>query len=381
MNFLDKAFSYIKDSYTDQLLYFPSNIRISLLITLFCVIAIAELYLFILFRRIRQVGRRREEKIWLEKISDIMANLVTYDESEDANEIVQHFYPQFKKLPLRHKVVKRILIAEILAYHRNLMGKPVQVLAILYRKLNLHKLTQKKIANNNWEVRVEGIREAKEMDIVELVDSISTFTDDENGHLRMEAQAAYVKLSTTDPFHFLDRARERILDWHQLVLFEIITKDKRLQIPSFSKWLRSPNDTVVLLCLKLIDHFMQFDAESEIKRLLKHHNPNIVKKSIEIIGKLELSDAEKDIFEVYFDHPEDIKLVILKALGRISSGNYNDFLASRIHSSSSMLKRTAFYAIQKNPEYGPQKLRELYLQTTLENQALIKHVLDNRIKE
>jgi hypothetical protein len=126
---------------------------------------------------------------------------------------------------------------------------------------------------------------------------------------------------------------------------------------------------------------MQFDASQEVQRLLKHHNPKVVKKSVEIIGKLELADAEKHMFEVYFDQPEEIKLEILNSLGKISSGNYNEFLSSRIYSSDPKIKKEALYAIKRNPAYGEAKLREIYKQTTLENQALIKHVLDHRIKQ
>ncbi len=381
MNFFSNIFHYIGDIYTEQLPYFPSNIRASLLIILFCLIAIIELYMFILFRRVSQINRLKKEKKWRELIGNMLANVIIFDESDDANEIVDHFYPKLKKLPLKDNIVQETLISEIITYHKNFIGKPLEVLDVLYQKLNLDKVSKEKIKNNNWEIKIEGIREVNEMRITEIADDIIEYTDDENGFLRMEAQAAYINLSPKDPFHFLDRAQELILEWHQVVLFEIITKNKQIQIPSFSKWLRSSNDTVVMLCLKLIEHFMQFDAEEEVERLLRHHNPEIVKKSIEIIGKLELENAEKNMFEIYFDHAENIKLEILNSFGKISSGNYNDFLSSRIYSSSMRLKRAALYAIKRNGDVGGKKLTEMYAQTTLENQLLIKHVMDNRIKE
>lgn len=126
---------------------------------------------------------------------------------------------------------------------------------------------------------------------------------------------------------------------------------------------------------------MQFDAAEEVERLLKHHNPKIVKKSVEIIGKLELEDAEQHMFEVYFDHGEEIKLEILNSLGKISSGNYAEFLSSRIYSNHTRIKREALYAIKRDLDNGENKLKEIYHQTTPENQALIAHVLDSRIKQ
>ena len=72
---------------------------------------------------------------------------------------------------------------------------------------------------------------------------------------------------------------------------------------------------------------------------------------------------------------------ILNALGKISSGNYYEFLSSRIYSTNMKLKRAALYAIKRSQNQGDTVLREMFSQTTAENQALIKHVLDNRIKE
>ncbi len=380
MSIFNTLFNYIGQIYTDRLPYFPTNIRVSLLIILFCVITAIELYLYMMVRRAVRSVRSKRMKYWDDYISVLLANMIVFDETDHPHEVVAHFYPKLKKIPLRSKVVNSILVEKILTYHKNFTGKTAEVLSLMYRKLSLDKKAKRKIKNRNWETKIEGIREANEMDLMEMADLIVEYTDDENALLRMEAQAAYIKLSQSDPFHFLDRAQERILDWHQVVLFEIITKHKKLTIPSFSKWLYSSNDTVVMLCLKLVDHFMQFDAAQEVIKLLKHQNPKIVRKAVEIIGKLELEDAESFMFEIYFNHSEEIKLEILNALGKIASGNYSEFLSSRIYSADVKIKKEALYAIKIDPDHGEEKLRTIYLQTGQENQALIKHVLDDRIR-
>ncbi|WAC39522.1 HEAT repeat domain-containing protein [Pedobacter sp. SL55] len=380
MSIFDTLFNYVGQIYTDRLPYFPANIRVSLLIILFCVIATIELYFYMMFSRAVMSAKNKRMKYWDDYISMLLANMIVFDETDKPDEIVAHFYPKLSKMPLHSRLVNSILVEKILTYHKNFTGKTAEVLSSLYLKLNLDKKTKRKIKNRNWETKIEGIREANEMDLVEMADLIVEYTDDENALLRMEAQAAYIKLSQSDPFHFLDRAQERILDWHQVVLFEIITKHKKLTIPSFSKWLHSSNDTVVMLCLKLVDHFMQFDAAKEVVTLLKHQNPKIVRKAVEIIGKLELEDAERFMFEIYFNHDDEIKLEILNALGKIASGNYSEFLSSRIYSTDVKIKKEALYAIKIDPDRGEEKLRAIYLQTGQENQALIKHVLDHRIR-
>lgn len=379
MSYFNVIFSYLIDILTNRLPYFPSNIKMAILVILFCFIGLLELYLFITIRRFRQISSTNQEKIWSERIGNMLANLIVYDESDNPDTIVNHFYAKFKKLPLRKRVVTDILTREIMTYHKNFTGSLKIVLETLYYKLALDKLSIKKIKNNSWEIKIEGIREITEMGVVEGAQYILPYTDDEQALLRMEAQAAYLKLSSSDHFRFLDRAKEKILEWHQLVLFEIITKNKNIAIPSFSNWLRSTNDTVVLFCLKLVEFFMQFDAANELEHLLKHPNPIIVKKTIEVIAKLELSSAEKTLFQIYFEHDEEIKVEILNALGKISSGEYAEFLVSRIYSQEYKIKREAMYAIKKHPNMGLLKLKDIYQHTTLENQVIIKHVMDHRI--
>src|SRR5690606_18309339 len=113
------------------------------------------------------------------------------------------------------------------------------VLRELYIRLNLDKEARRNLNSRYWEKQVKAVRELTQMSIRGAADTILKYTDDEQAQLRMEAQAAFVKLSTENPFRFLDRAKERILDWHQLVLFEVITKTENLEIPSFSRWLNS----------------------------------------------------------------------------------------------------------------------------------------------
>ncbi len=381
MEFFSSAADYVREIYTNRLPFFPSNIKTALLIILFCLIATVELYIFIAYRRLLQYREKRKKKYYSERIGNLLTHVFNYEENEDVDEFVERFRKRFKKLPLKDPLVNRILTNEIMVYHKNLTGTLKVIFEKLYHALKLDKWSKRRMANKHWERKIEGIREANELKLKDLLGDISNYTDDEESLLRMEAQAAFLKLSKDNPFQFLDRAQERILDWHQVVLFEVITKSKDIEIPSFAKWLSSSNPTVVLLCLRLIEHFMQFDAVADIEKLLKHPSPTIVKKAVQVLGTLEIESAEQAMFEIYFDQSIEIKIEILKSLGKISSGSYNDFLLSRIYSNEYLIKREAMYAVKKMPKIGRVKLQELYRTSTEENKALIKHVLDERIKD
>lgn len=347
---------------------------------LFCVIAFTELYLYIITRRLKQAWQQSREAKYKEKITNMLAHIVLYDDQDDVADAVSHFLPRFKKLPLRNRAIRELLVKELLDYHANFTGKTAEILKGLYLGLRLDAAARKKIKSRYWETQIEGIREVTQMWIREEAELILKLTDDENSQLRMEAQTAFVKLSSDDPFRFLDRARERILEWHQLVLFEVITKTRNVQIPSFSKWLSSRNDSVVMLCLKLVKHYQQFDAIPDLIRLLGHPNLKIRIKTINILGILEAEMAEEDLFQMYFEQPVEIKAEIIKAMGRISSGNFLEFLKSRTQTDDFKIRMDAFRSIKLHGAEGRQLLDNIYQSTTTQNKAIIKHVLDERIK-
>src|SRR5690606_7311923 len=103
-----------------------------------------ELYIYITFRRLRQINHKRQTAQWKEHIDNMLANLIIFDESDKTEDIVAHFYPKIKKLPLRNTIVNKLLISEMLAYHRNFTGKIEEVLSILYHKLGLDKKSKQK---------------------------------------------------------------------------------------------------------------------------------------------------------------------------------------------------------------------------------------------
>lgn len=308
----------------------------------------------------------------------MLANIVVYDDDIETEEIVNHFIPKFKKLPLKSSPIRNLLVKEMLHYHLNFTGKTADVLKGLYLGLGLNKQAKKKL-KGRWETQIEGIREITQMYLQEEADTILTFTNNENSQVRMEAQIAFVKLSSNNPFRFLDNVRERILDWHQLVLFEVITKTKNIAIPPFSPWLTSENGSVVMLCLKLINHYQQLDAIPELIKLLRHPNLQIRKKAINILGNLEAEMAEVDLFNIYFEQPLEIRLEIIKTMGKIASGNYMEFLTGRTVSDEFKVRMEAMYSLKLHGVKGIEILNAINNDTNSKNQSIIKHVLDERI--
>nr|WP_152605982.1 HEAT repeat domain-containing protein [Pedobacter glucosidilyticus] len=317
---------------------------------------------------------------WKQKVSNMLSNIIIYgDEDDGLEKVVDHFLPRFKKLPLNNHRVREILIDEIRVYHANFTGFTADVLKELFVRLKLYKYTLKKLKSRLWEVQIEGIREVAQFWLYDYDSLVFALTDHEHEIVRMEAQTAYVRLNKEHPFKFLDHMRGRILPWHQLILFEIITKAQQVKIPSFSKWLNSSNDSIIIFCLKLISHYQQLDAIGELIRLLKHPSEEIRKMSVMVLGKLEAEFVEEELLHIYHQETLKVKVEILTSIGRISSGNYLDFLKDCLDADFFEIRMTAMKAILGHGRKGKLMLEGLQEKVSYHQREIISHVLDTRI--
>ncbi|HEY0896954.1 MAG TPA: HEAT repeat domain-containing protein [Sphingobacteriaceae bacterium] len=336
--------------------------------------------LFIFLRRVKQSIDARRDARYGEIISNMLAHIILYDEPGDAEQAVEHFVPRFEKLPLKIAPVRELLVRELLDYHSNFTGRTADILKGIYLGLRLDHYARKKIRSCYWERQVEGIRELTQLWIRRDADMILKLGNSKNPTLRMEAQTSFVKLSSNDSFRFLDEARETILEWHQVVLFEVITKTRNVRIPSFGKWLSSPNDSVVILCLKLIDHYQQLDTIPQLIGLLQHRAVQVQEKAIRVLGKLEAETAEPYLYDLYPRSAVEVQAAILKAMGRIASGNYLEFLTGQAEAEDYGIRMAAMRSIREHGLRGAELLQSLFGQATLQNKAIINHVFDTRIK-
>lgn len=372
--------SYLESLFFYRLPFFPDNIRVSLFVILFCVIGSVEIYLFIFFRKIKDLRDKKIDDRWKETISDMLTSLIIHGEEEKGEKyVVSNYISRFNKLPIQRKRVRNILVDEIKVYHSNFTGFTSDVLRELFLRLNLKKYSLKKMESKYWEVQVEGVRETSQFWLLEYESEISKLTDHEHEIVRMEAQAAYVKINRETPFKFLDTLRGRLLPWHQLILFEIVTKAQNVKIPLFGKWLNSYNDSIVIFSLKLISHYQQLDAIDKIIALLKHPSEEIRILAVNVIGKLEAEFIENVIYEVFFVDSHKVKLEVLKSIGKISSGKYLNFLKNSLNEQDFEIKMLAMKAILAHGKKGVKMLEDLREESSGQSREIIAHVLDRRI--
>jgi hypothetical protein len=144
----------------------------------------------------------------------------------------------------------------------------------LYKKLDLHYYSSNKFLSKKWTTQVEGIFEIGQLGIRGFNTFIERFLDSKNRIVRSEARIALIKLLPYVPFAFLDSLQRSFTQWEQIIVYQLL-EERKIEIPQFSLWLNSPNDTVILFSLQMIIKFNQIDGVERIYLLRNHYDERV----------------------------------------------------------------------------------------------------------
>lgn len=378
----EAAFSvgtYLDNLFISRFPTFPLFIVTTLIIFIFSVSGILEICLYIAVGRLIALYKRTRESDLKDRIIAMLANVLVFNENDDPGTIVSHFLPRFSRLPLYRGTIRRLLVSELLRSHSSFSGRVAEVIQELYLQLKLDRKARKNLSSRHWESQIEAIRELTEMSVKEESEKILKYTNHHNPYLRLEAQKSFIRLCVDNPFRFLDLVSQPILDWHQIVLFEVITKAETMARPKFATWLNSPNDSVVSFCLKLIEYYQQFDAVPNLIYLINHYNPAVRGVAVDILGRMEVEMAESHLIGAYPNQPEKIQVKILNALGMIGSGNNILFLNSQARRKEFTIRLAAMRAIKAHRHQGTDLLNTLFNEGVSQDKEIVKRVLNERI--
>jgi hypothetical protein len=249
----------------------------------------------------------------------------------------------------------------------------------LYQQMHLDQDSIRKIYSPKWHIQVKGFRELAFMDIIEANDKIREALKSKNDILRMESQLALVRLNKDDPFGFLDHLTHHFTLWEQLNVYELIAIHN-LQVPEFSRWTSSPNKTVVIFALRMIQVFKQQQALQQIIDCLEHYDRDIRRTAIIVCGELQLRDTFPYLRYMYKNEDYDNCLLIVLALSKMPHESMLGFLKLVLDKEDDVLLQVeAAKAISKMGEVGISALVKLMKSEYKNYQIIIRHVLDKRI--
>jgi hypothetical protein len=363
----------------------PLNIQIAIIFIFVAITCTVIAYLSILAGRYRAYKRDKKLAKLHPQIDELlMENILLNEEMAADLPADQVSLPvDAFRLPVFEKSwARQALINRLIHYRNNVRGAMGDRLRDLYIQLDLDKDSLKKMKSRKWDRKVQALAELTNMNMSIADVTILPLTNSNNRELRAAARHAYIKLSKNEPFKFFDVVTEPLLMWDQVELFRIISTTEHIAIPNFAQWITySSNKSIVSFCLKLVVHYNQISAIPAVIKLLDTKDHYLRADAINCLGKLKFEEVEEKLIHMFSSQPLNCRLEILKAIGRINSGRYVDFLRQEfLHSTDFEIRKHAAKSLIKNKWAAKGLIDELIETATAENKLILKHSMNPLIK-
>lgn len=272
-----------------------------------------------------------------------------------------------------------ILNQLVIYYHNNLGGESAKRLEDLYRQAGLKKFQLQLLKKGEWHEKAKAISDLSSMRMAESLFEILQYTNDENIHVRNEAQYAAVKLGGKKALSFLDDLSTPLSEWQQIRLLDQCLKLDYVVLDDIGQWLSSENEGVVIFGLRLARHLNQYQELDQIVKLLYHRNPDVQYQAIETCVELAADTALESIYEIYeLTKNITVKRRVLKAFGQLGGAKEMGFLREVVFNEKHYdLTLEAARSIKRLG--GEDVLKESTKNLTPQNQGIVNHILDDRI--
>ena len=351
--------------------YFGKSIAFVNALIITIIVSIATMFLlliFILLNRRRMEREARLHQYLLEKYQGLIVDYLFGTASPD------NFRPIASD-----NYRRQVLIDEMIDVSINLKGEEARKLLSLYKHLGLDRDSMARARSLQWHKKIKGFRELAFMNIRDGNDAIYKALNSSNEILRMEAQIALVRLSDKDPFEFLSHLERPFSLWEQITLHELLIQHT-INVPSFTRWLSSPNPTVVMFALRMIREFSQKDAEDGVREAMSHSDPGVRLLAVQVAGDMEFRTTLDTMKHMYKSQDYNICLEIVKAMGKMPDLSMLGFLKLVLDKEDDVqLQIEATKAIENNGEEGVKTLVKLMKSEYKNYNIIVRHVLDRRI--
>ena len=227
---------------------------------------------------------------------------------------------------LTNKAYRKIISQILFDLQKDVAGGTRERLFKLYKELELHHDSFRKLKSWRWETVSQGILELSQMEVQESYQLIRKFINDRRPVVRKQAELATISLREDGMDYLLDTTKHSISEWQQIKLIETLGKRKNYSPPQFKAWLLSQNNDVVLFALRLIKHYNQKGAEPSITELIKHKNEEVKIAAIQCVIDFHFESALPVLKVIFNNSSTSVKIHVLSAIALLGSENDIPFL-------------------------------------------------------
>jgi hypothetical protein len=236
-------------------------------ILLFFVFA-ASMFTFLLILKAKRNRREELKKEYDQKIVDPLTSLLFEKSLEEIQAMRKgDFEVYFPKSFIAKPIYRDVLIERIIGLNKKMKGEFKDKLKVLYHKLELEKVTLRKIKQSKWHIVADGLVEVNEMDLVEYISEVKNLTNSSNFHVRSLAVAAMLNLSEKSDLSFLRDQTFPLSEWQQmnyLRIIKFVSQQKDLKIEMLFD---SSNPSIRIFGLKLVRMLGRVDLLEKLSQI------------------------------------------------------------------------------------------------------------------
>jgi hypothetical protein len=277
--------------------------------------------LFILVRKRWIVNRKkqlhRQFKDWLVGII-----LEETDAQQPGFEV-----PEKIRVLLQKRFARQQLLQELKQLKSSLSGNPAENLEKLYLQLGLVAISARSLRSRRWYRKAQGIQELAVMNQSGFAAEIYPFTQHRHPVVRMEAQIAMVYFHQYQGLRFFESLVYPLTEWHQVKLLQLMASQALPPEEVITRWLQSPNATVVQFTIKLIGEQHAGSFQNEVIACLSHPNENIRRQAIACLGDIPSEPAAKALRDLFSrETSKNLQIGILAGLTNTGAADDLPFL-------------------------------------------------------
>ncbi|MHB1922690.1 MAG: HEAT repeat domain-containing protein [Chitinophagaceae bacterium] len=342
----------------DLLIALPRHSAQKILIILIFLFLLANLVILIFifsFQAYRRVIIKQTEKLH-RKYEHIIGMAIFHEEESADGLSIDIPIPVNFQNQMLIKFNRQVMIDLLILAKKNFSGVASQNLKQLFLQLSLQQDALIKLKNHRWYIKAKGIQELSIMDLSDFQEDIFPFTSHPNDLVRMEAQSALINFSGFEGLKFLNNLSYPLNDWQQMALLKLISKLPPESFMGIAPWLDSPNDTVVIFALKLIQYNHRYELHHQVADCLQHKNPLIRELAVSALAEIYQEGTAALVISRFNLESASFQLTVIKALPQIGTSDQVSFLMDQLANENNEIKLAAARCILQLDPDGMDKL-------------------------
>ena len=243
---------------------------------------------------------------------------------------------KIKEFQSKHKLtknLKKFILNKIIHIKENLNETNEHTMLLIYKYFGFDEISKKLIRNRKWYSKSEALHHYQNIGYKIKTGHVKQFLDSKNKSLRSNAIIALISLSD-EKFNVLDNYKYTISKSDEVKILDIIYRKKSKVPKNINNWLKSKNDSIVIIAIKLIVRFRhkQDISLEQISYLLNSENQSVRKEIILAIRELVMFETN-DILLQHFTKETNIrnKISIIKTLNVIGTSENIGFMSSLLN--------------------------------------------------